>query len=59
MVSFEDIQRREIAIFGTGLNAVKCAYYMLEKRKPIKCFLNNNKHHFTSFLIKKVSYRTF
>ena len=43
MVSFEDIQRREIAIFGTGLNAVKCAYYMLEKRKPIKCFLNNNK----------------
>lgn len=43
MISLADIRKREIAVWGTGLNAVKCAYFMMQKGMSVKYFLNNNK----------------
>ncbi len=42
MVSLNDIKRRTIVIFGTGLDAVKCAYSFYNRGICIKYFLNNN-----------------
>lgn len=42
MTSINDLKTRKIAIFGTGLDGVKCAYYLHNQRISIKCFLNNN-----------------
>lgn len=43
MVSWESIQEREIAIFGTGRDAVECAYSLFNRGISVKYFLNNKK----------------
>lgn len=42
MVTVSDLKKRKVSILGTGLDGVKCAYYLLTQNIPIKCFLNNN-----------------
>lgn len=42
MILFNNIQK-EIVIFGTGLDAVKCAYELYSQEISIKYFLNNKK----------------
>lgn len=42
MISLNDIKKREIAILGTGLDAVKCVYKLHNEGIGVKCFLNNN-----------------
>lgn len=40
MISLDDIRCRNIAILGTSLDAVKCAYFLHKQNIPINCFLN-------------------
>ena len=43
MISLCNIQNREIVVFGTGLNAAKCTYYLKNKGISVKHYLNNYK----------------
>lgn len=43
MISLSNIQNRDIVIFGTGLDAVKCAYSFYNRKIVVKYFLNNNR----------------
>ena len=42
MITIDDLKKREIVIFGTGLDGAKCAYYLHIHGLPIKYFLSNN-----------------
>lgn len=42
MIAINDLKKRKIAILGTGLDSVKCTYYLHRNEIFIKYFLNNN-----------------
>lgn len=42
MISLEFYQGKEIVIWGTGLHAVKCAYFLQQQHISVAYFLNNN-----------------
>ncbi|MDE7318538.1 MAG: hypothetical protein K2N46_02260, partial [Lachnospiraceae bacterium] len=43
MVSLNELKNKDVVIFGTGLEAVRCAYYLNKQGISIKYFLNNDK----------------
>ena len=42
MISLEYLQGKDIAIWGTGLHAVKCAYFLQQRHIFVHCFINSD-----------------
>lgn len=43
MITIDYLKNKKIAIFGTGLDSTKCAYYLHNQKLNIDCFLNNKR----------------